>query len=212
MIAIVAAILFVSIGSPIAHTNYTYGQQESFLTYINKDFGVSMQYPIDWTKTEDNLQNNYIVMFESPVNTGKFNFTDPTTVSTPEANIGISVFPEEENKTFSEFTNDTITSWKQDKSIKVINYSDNYQADKRPALKITYYLFGQQNIFGLGGSTTQKALAVFVLDPDKDISYLIKYLSQPSKYDVYLPVAQKMIDSFKVSLVDGGGGGGILGI
>lgn len=52
----------------------TQGQQQAeWLTYENPDFGVSMHYPANWTKQEDNLVYNAIALFNAPDNSVNVN-------------------------------------------------------------------------------------------------------------------------------------------
>ena len=40
--------------------------QAQFLTYENPDYDISIQYPNDWTPSEDNLLRHQVVIFSAP--------------------------------------------------------------------------------------------------------------------------------------------------
>jgi hypothetical protein len=158
------------------------------LTYENPDFGISMRYPADWMKQEDNLVNNAIVLFYAP-----------STENTTEVNVKVVPLGEEEtlenieeqitNRTGFESTGKTINS-----SRTILN--------GLPAIEITFYEFGQSNMFSeLFGNepTTKKGLQIWTLDPETDISYGITYLAPPSKFVEYLPLVRQMVSTLQIS-------------
>jgi hypothetical protein len=59
-----------------------------------------------------------------------------------------------------------------------------------PALKIINYYYDD---------ITQKAMQVWTFVPNKNVLVEMLYIAQPSKYSLYLPVAEKMIGSVVIS-------------
>ena len=55
-----------------------------------------------------------------------------------------------------------------------------------PALKIINYFFGD---------VTQKGMQVWTFIPSKHLLAELVYIAQPSKYSLYLPTIERMIDS-----------------
>jgi eukaryotic-like serine/threonine-protein kinase len=169
-------------------------ENELPLTYQNPDFGVSMQYPSDWIKDEDNLINNGIVAFRLANDS-----------NTAEVNIKIMPLPpEQQNMTFDELSNIIIRSFKSDTSNQLINYS-KITLNGKQALKLIYYEFGQSNFFSdiLGNHpTTAKLIRIFVSPKASGLSYTYGveyYVTQISKYDKFLPIAEKMINSIQIT-------------
>ena len=59
-----------------------------------------------------------------------------------------------------------------------------------PAIKIVNYFFGD---------VTQKEMQVWTFIPSKNVLVELLYIAQPSKYSLYLPVVEKMIDSVEIT-------------
>jgi hypothetical protein len=49
----------------IKEINLTLGIRPNFLTYQNADYRIKIQYPFDWTKSEENLSPHMVVIFFS---------------------------------------------------------------------------------------------------------------------------------------------------
>ena len=72
----------------------------------------------------------------------------------------------------------------------VSHYKNDTLLGGLPALKITNYFFGD---------VTQQEMQVWAFVPNKQILVELIYIAQPSKYSLYLPIVEKMIDSVKIA-------------
>jgi hypothetical protein len=59
-----------------------------------------------------------------------------------------------------------------------------------PAIKIVNYFFGD---------ITQKEMQVWTFIPSKHVLVEVIYIAQPSRYSLYLPIVQRMIDSVEIA-------------
>jgi hypothetical protein len=59
-----------------------------------------------------------------------------------------------------------------------------------PALKIISYFFGD---------VTQKEMPIWTFIPSKNVLMELMYVTQPSKYTLYLPIVERMIDSAEIA-------------
>lgn len=153
-----------------------------FLTYENHDFGIKMQYPSDWIKMEDNLLFHTIAAFQL-IHENIYDFTNATL-----AEVDLRVYKAPQNETSAKLSIGQINTQGQ----VISNYYKNSTINLGglPAIKIVNYFFGD---------VTQKELQVWTFVPGKNVLVEIIYIAQPSKYSLYLPNVQKMIDSVKIS-------------
>lgn len=77
---------------------------------------------------------------------------------------------------------------------KLVSSSDTTLTDM-PAKQFVVYDYDKDKI--LGTESTGKVMRILALDNKTGNAYSIKYYAQPSLFNKYLPVAQKMISSFK---------------
>jgi PsbP len=162
--------------------------QDNFLTYENPDIEIRMQYPADWTRQEDNLVNNAIVVFYAPQ-------TDNST------EVNLKVIPVDEEETIDTLAEQVTNRTGFGSNAKTTN-SSRTTLNGLPAIEVTFYDFGQRSIFTklMGGSepTTKKGLQVWTLDSNNNVSYGITYLAPPTEFEKYLPAARQMISSFQL--------------
>jgi hypothetical protein len=159
-----------------AFTNNTH-----FLTYQNPDFGIKMDYPTNWTKQEDYLGLHTIVAFEA-IHQNPFDLSNLTL-----AEVDLRVHNAPQNESFAKLNISQLDTRGQ----TVISYHKNGTTlGGLPALKIINYFFG---------IATQKAMQVWTFIPSKNVLVEVIYIAQPSRYYLYLPVVEKMIDSVEIT-------------
>ena len=152
-------------------------------TYKNKDFGFMIDYPSSWIVQEDNLHFNTIAAFEL-VAKNVHNFPNATNNVTL-AEVDIRIVDNPDNITAQDLGVKDI-----DTTGQVIMSTSNTTLDHLPALKIVDYTFD-----GL----TIKHMQVWTILPKQNVKFLIYYIVQPTLYDQYLPIVQKMLNSFRLS-------------
>lgn len=160
-------------------TNHNDG---TLLTYQNPDFGIKIKYPSNWTKIEDGLLLHSIVAFQLQ-HENIYDFTNTTL-----AEIDLRVYNAPPNETSAKLGINQIYTGGQ----TIIGYYKNSTTTLGglPAIKIVNYYFGD---------VTQKEMQIWTFVPNKHILLEVLYISPPSKFSLYLPAAQKLINSLELS-------------
>ena len=160
----------------------------TFLTYQNPDFQIKMQYPSNWTKQEDNLALHTIVGF-SLIHQDIYDFTNTTL-----AELDVRVYNAPQNESFAKLNIDQVNHIGQmnTTNLMIIGHYKNATTTLAglPALKIINYYFG---------NVSQKEMQVWTFIPSKHILVELIYLADPSKYHLYLPIIERMIDSVEIA-------------
>jgi len=165
----------------IREISLTLGVRPEFSSYQNADYGIKIQYPLDWIKSEENLNPHVVVIFFSPERTSNILF--PRAIG--QLYITIEYAPN--NMTFGEYTNGYIKNITMNKDYRLINSSGTTLAGN-PAHGVVYYNY--QNNENL------KWLEVWTIKNDN--VYRISFIVEPGRYSDYLPIVQKMLDSFQI--------------
>ncbi len=154
----------------------------NFLTYTNSTYGIKIQYSSDWLFKESNASNNSVqtIVSFAPSQLVRNTSSNALAVLT----IAIQSLPFH-NLSLDTYTNLNVNNLRQSNSgFKIIDSNNTILAGS-PAHKITYTT---ANGF--------KTMAVYAIKGDK--AYLIEYITRPvATFSTYLPIAQKMIDSFQ---------------
>jgi hypothetical protein len=168
-----------AVGASAAHA--IKNSNSTFLTYQNPDFGIKMQFPSNWIKQEDNLLLHSIAAFQL-IHQNIFDFTNTTL-----AELDLRVFNAPQNETFAKLNIGQINTQGQ----AIVGHYKNATTTLGglPALKIINYFFGD---------VTSKEMQVWTFIPSKHVLVEIIYIAQPSKYSLYLPIVQRMIDSVEI--------------
>jgi hypothetical protein len=160
----------------------------TFLIYQNPDFQIKMLYPSNWTKQEDNLALHTIVGF-SLIHQDIYDFTNTTL-----AELDLRVYNAPENETFTKLNIDQVNHIGRMNTTNEVIISHYKNATTTlaglPALKIINYYFGDVG---------QKDMQVWTFIPSKHLLVQLIYIADPSKYYLYLPTIQKMIDSVNIA-------------
>ena len=172
-------------GVAVKNNNSTFS---TFLTYQNPDFHIKMRYPSNWTKQEDNLAKHTIVGF-SLIHQDIYDFTNTTL-----AELDLRVYNAPENITFTNLNIDQVNHIGKANTTNqvIIGHYKNATTTLAglPALKIINYYFGDVG---------QKNMQVWTFIPSKHLLVELVYIADPSKYYLYLPTIQKMIDSVEIA-------------
>ena len=158
----------------------------NFLTYQNSTYGIKIQYPSDWLYKESNASNSSVqtvVTFVSPNLV-----TAPTSKSLVALTVAIQSIPFH-NLPLNTYTNLNVNTLRQSEpGFQLLMSNDTTLAGgNNPAHKITYTV-----------ATGLKTMAVYTIKGDK--AFILEYITgSDATYSSYLPIAQKMIDSFQIT-------------
>jgi hypothetical protein len=175
--------VIVGTGAAGAHfNNNTNVNNHTLLTYQNPDFGIKMLYPSNWIKQEDNLFLHTIVVFALR-HEDIYDFTNTTL-----AELDLRVYNAPQNETFAKLNINQINTRDQ----TIINQYKNSTTTLGglPAIKIITYYFGD---------VSQKEMQIWTFVPGKNILVELIYIVEPSKYSLYLPIVERMIDSVEIA-------------
>jgi hypothetical protein len=151
-------------------------QTIEFLPYENVDsLGVGMKYASNWKIIEEDENN---VRFSSPSESEYDSFQE---------NLLLSVYPAE-NRTLNDILVEYEAHFEDFQIIKPANTTTTTALANNPAHMIVFS-FTEDGV-------EYKAMKVISINDDK--VYDIIYVSEPAKFDTYLPTIQKMIESFEI--------------
>jgi len=166
-------------------SNSTYLSNYSALTYNDKNLGFIIQYPLGWTVDQGDKEFNTVRRFITAQN---------------DAGVDVRIFPRGANKSIDEYGE---TFKESNNEYKLLNYYRNSSTtlSDRPAVRAIYLTTDNASItektYG-NKSFTSKEMIVATMVPEKESIYAIAYFSNSANFDNYLPVIEKMIDSFKI--------------
>jgi hypothetical protein len=184
-------ILVVAVSSGIITPIYAISEG-NFLTYDNPSLGIKIQYPSSWLKTDVVTNMNFTrVIFYL-----KEKITNETI-----ATIGIQSRSEPlQITTIEDLRNNFILGLSNDKSpINLINSSETTLSD-HPAFKVFHDDPPIPVIIeGIPAIPAERVMEIWIFNPTTHKSYSIDYSAQPAFFSQYFPLAQKMINSFKVN-------------
>jgi hypothetical protein len=160
----------------------TAGAQQSMKSYENTNHGIRLQYPTDWTESTSGIPAyNGIIVFYSPLR----NLTDVL-----PAEVTVSITSYSNPISLDEYTKVTLAALEQ-QGIKIDNSAAHTLAGN-PGYSITFSPSNQTSQSGLDFKMMQ---AWTVID---NKVYLLSFNADTSKFDAFLPTAQKIIDSLQV--------------
>jgi hypothetical protein len=179
--------LLLSLLVPSTYINQVDGQGQ-FQTYRNHDYDIAIQYPSDWTVSEDNLRPHVVVWFSAPEI--EVQESSVSTVIYIPAQLGIGAPPlYPANMSLDQFTDQYLNETYSSPSEYRIIESSNGTLNGMHAKKIIMYEYV--------GDKTSKVMRIIGMQ--NGTAYVVKYMAEPGQYSTYLPIAQQMIDSFSPS-------------
>jgi hypothetical protein len=162
-------------------------------TYENSDYGMSIKFPSNWKPSEVNLPQQGIVLFLAPA------FGSPMSedyLATPASVLVASQMLPVNNMTLPNF----VESFLKDRYLNVTDYkiisSSKSNLGGMPSEQIIMYDYDQVGLFSDGSSLKHKR--IIAIDNKSEIAYMIRYSAEPGMFSKYLPLADQMIDSFKL--------------
>ena len=155
-------------------------QQSSFLTYENPTYGFSLQYPSTWQKTEQ-PEAGRVVSFD-------------------EINKGVQVYIKfdklpSQYATLTQYVNTLVNQLGNDrKDFSLIEYYPNLTLHNNPAYKVVYL---STKKVGVNIGTHYETMRLWMIKDDN--VYTLVYVTQPNLFPQYLPIANNMLKSFKIT-------------
>ena len=150
----------------------------NFLTYQDSTLGIKLDYPAGWTHE---LHAASLVTFLATLESDS---------NTYPAGLGVKVqhMTSSKNISLNEITKVQIKNLTQDHPDFKLIESTDYKLGGNNAHKIVFTATDNKK-------NERKAMQIWTLRGDN--AYLITYKAEPGKYSRYLPIIQKMVDSFQ---------------
>jgi eukaryotic-like serine/threonine-protein kinase len=174
----------------VSNTNTT--ATSNFLTYNNPILGIQIQYPSNWSVTENTYnpeaENNTIVGFfaQSKTSSELGNISGVSGSFVPY--LDIYVF-DSKNMSLDKIIDATVNKFRNNENF-VINESKPFAVTgNHPAHMLVYDAI-------VGGDEFFRKMQVYVMSGDK--IYLISFTSQQALFSNYIPIVQKMVSSFEI--------------
>jgi hypothetical protein len=155
-----------------------------FLLYENPTIGIKMEYPANWVKIEEEqqaFQYPNVVVFRPSQQNNSDMFIE---------NLTISVESIAQNTTLDEYTDVTVNLYSAT-NFDLVESDTTTTLAGNPAHKAIF----EYRTKGEGNES--KLLQIWTVKGSK--AYRITFQADPERYSEILPIAQKMIDSFKIS-------------
>jgi hypothetical protein len=155
-------------------------QQGSYLSYENPTYGFTIQYPSNWSKTEQ-PEAGRLVSFD-------------------DTNKGVQVYVKHDKlpsqySTLTEYVNATANQIGMDRrDFGLMEYYPNLTIHNNPASKIVYL---STKKVGVNIGTQYETMRLWLMKGD-DV-YTLVYVTQPNLFPQYLPIANNMLKSFKIT-------------
>jgi hypothetical protein len=155
-------------------------QQSSFLTYENPTYGFTMQYPSNWSIKEQ-PEAGRIVSFD-------------------EINKGVQVYIKYDKlpfqySTLTQYVNTLVNQLGSDrKDFSLTEYYPNLTLHNNPAYKVVYL---STKKVGVNIGTHYETMRLWMIKDDN--VYTLVYVTQPNLFPQYLPIANNMLKSFKIT-------------
>ncbi len=158
----------------------------NFITYENPTYGIRIQYPGDWQKTEHINANRFWVDFMSPLKNNPNAF--PVTLSLSVEGLNHTI-----TTTTNEYVNGILINAKQSlPDFQIIESNPDVNMTGISAYKIVYSFLSQDP----AAQVHFQSMNIWSVK-DKKV-YAISYTQAKSLYAAYLPTVQKMVDSFEI--------------
>lgn len=185
------SILFFIILNVLNSNLLAFSQQEpTFLKYDNNRFNFSIEYPDSWnlteiqTASEENLFNIEII---SP-------FSDTRDMIQEKFLLSINKLPQK--VTFEKYVDDALNQFNKTYTAFKLISDKTTDEDSLPSRTISYsYVAGLKPMSAKFVMTHE----IFLV---KDKIYVLSFGTPPDKYYDFLPIAEKIFDSFSITNSD----------
>lgn len=160
----------------------------SFDSYNNSTYGISIDFPSDWTHQGGNKSGTVtdVVSFFSPENDSYIE-------------LRISVDEVSNSESLEKYRSDSVDGFLTDPNFQNFVLSDGtdrlYWADPLSGHRV-YKIVGTYQ--DPETKSTQKIMEIGTITGE-NLAYIIRFYADPTKFSYYLPTIQKMIDSFEIN-------------
>jgi eukaryotic-like serine/threonine-protein kinase len=167
----------------------TVNENINFTSYNNTELGIYLQYPANWSKTEEK--------FDAIVNVISFISTPENDTDTFTENVNIAIEPlQNESITLEEYSNTTLSALSNVFENFSLISKENTNLDGVPAIKIIFSITQPQITDQSRDIDTIKQIPMKImqiLSVKEGKAYVIIYSAEEARYDDYLPIIEKMI-------------------
>jgi eukaryotic-like serine/threonine-protein kinase len=167
----------------------TVNENINFTSYNNTELGIYLQYPANWSKTEEK--------FNAIVNVISFISTPENDTDTFTENVNIAIEPlQNESITLEEYSNTTLSALSNVFENFSLISKENTNLDGVPAIKIIFSITQPQITDQSRDIDTIKQIPMKImqiLSVKEGKAYVIIYSAEEARYDDYLPIIEKMI-------------------
>lgn len=175
LVAMISGLTLIVATKPTAFAQQT---STNFITYSNSTYGIKLQYPSNWDKQENGTKQD--------TQTDVVSFSPP--VSNSNASLDVSTDSGVSGESIAEYSSGSLSDLHSFKNFKLIESTNTILAGL-PAYRLIYTSENENTIV--------KDMEIGTIKGDT--AYLLTYEGGVNEYDKYLPVAQKMIDSFQLT-------------
>jgi eukaryotic-like serine/threonine-protein kinase len=154
----------------------------NFLTYQNPTYGIKIQYPSDWTMSQTGLADyNNIVAFYSPLGNLSDMIPQRLLLSRTHYSQNISL------NDYSKLVNDTL----KQPGIQIV---------ESKSITLTGGVLAHRVVFiPPAVNAPFKPVIMLVWTAKGDNAYTLLYSGDAARYHIFLPIIEKMIDSFEIT-------------
>jgi serine/threonine-protein kinase len=170
--------------------------ETNFSVYENPTYGFKIIYPANWDKLEfsQNNANGLVAGFTLPREGKPQSEINVSDFILENVIIGVKTIPftmlsSPKDTILNDFVDEQISSYKDGlTNFQIIKFNTTNSIDNNPASQIQY--------IHKDGRATFDTLQAWVINGNK--IYTILFNADPADYSTYLPIIQKMIDSFVI--------------
>ena len=171
-------------------------KQTNFSIYENPIYGIKIDYPVGWEKLEfgQNNANGLVIGFAPPSEKKPLSERNVSEFILENVMIGIKTIPSSSSSTFpknvvlDKFVSEQISAYKEGFSDFQIVKSNTTFINNNPTYQVQYT--------HKDGRATFDTLQIWTIS--ENAIYTILFNADPSDYPIYLPIIQKMTDSFVI--------------
>ncbi|MGH9963970.1 MAG: hypothetical protein ACRD5E_03955 [Nitrososphaeraceae archaeon] len=162
--------------------------EDSFLPYNNSEYGIRMNYPSDWSYQEVQVPTDATII---PI-VNMF----PSISDDPNAVTFLQIGIEELETPFSidEYSRSIINGYRESRlNFDLVSSNTGNTLSGLPTYEIVFT--------DSANGTDRKLMEVGALDSDNNRVYYLLFNTEESRYDLFVPALESMIDSFQLSSI-----------
>ena len=162
--------------------------EDSFLPYNNSEYGIRMNYPSDWSYQEVQAPTDATII---PI----VNMFPPIS-DDPNAVTFLQIGIEELETPFSidEYSRSIINGYRESRlNFDLVSSNTGNTLSGLPTYEIVFT--------DSANGTDRKLMEVGALDSDNNKVYYLLFNTEESRYDLFVPALESMIDSFQLSSI-----------